>query len=142
MSARHTWFPYMAAAGGAILILKGCLVIGSEDGANSTAAGVLYLIGLLIGLVAAVGAGLRRRSGPARVAVAVGGVVLLVLWITTLSDGAGALVGTVSDSAVLQDELPVIVAGIALVVVATVGFVRDSRIAATPLPEDAEQVAG
>ncbi len=141
MTARHTWFPYLAAAGGAILILKGCLVIASGDGANSTAVGVLYLTGLLIGLVVAVGAGLRRTSGWSKVAVAAGGVVLLVLWIMTLSDAAAGLIAKVSDSAVLQDEVPIIVAGMVLVGIATVAFIRDSQITAAPLPAASEQVA-
>jgi len=142
MTARHTWFPYLAAGAGAILILKGCLVIASSDGANSTAAGVLYLTGLLLGLVVAVGAGLRRTSRWAKVGVAVGGVLLLVMWVMSLSDAAAELIGAVSDSEVMKDELPIVVLGIGLVAVAAVAFIRDSQTTAAPLPAASEHVAG
>ena len=135
MAARHSWFPYAAAAAGAILLLKASLVMASEDGANASVAGVMYLVGLLLGLAAAVGAGLRRTSRAATFAVAIGGILLLVMWITSLSDVLGGLVALVSDSAVLQDEIPVAVAGVVLIGIGALAFHRDTR-AQSARPEE------
>ncbi len=59
---RHTWVPYAAAAAGVSLIAKGTLIIASGNTVSEVPMGVLYLGGLALGLIAAVGAGLRQRG--------------------------------------------------------------------------------
>lgn len=62
IAPRHTWVPYVGAAAGAALLLKAVLIIGSGNDVGEGPMAVLYLGGLLLGVVAAVGAGLRRHG--------------------------------------------------------------------------------
>ncbi|HVM27553.1 MAG TPA: hypothetical protein VM433_07765 [Mycobacteriales bacterium] len=123
----HAWVPYVGAAAGAALLLKAALIIGSGNGVGEGPMGVLYLLGLLLGLVAAVGAGLRRRGAARRAGVAVGGVVLLVLWVIGLGEAVEPVVALVSDAQHVQDEFPVGLAGVALLALSWWGFNRDTR---------------
>lgn len=127
MSARHRWVPYVAAAAGAAFVLKAALIIGSGNAVGDGPMAVLYLGGLLLGLVAAVGAGLRRERASARIAVAVAGVVLLVLWIMGLGDSLKPVIGALSDAEHVKDEVPVALAGLVLLGLAWLGFSRDTR---------------
>lgn len=124
---RHTWVPYVAAAAGACLLLKAVLIIGSGNAVGDGPMAVLYLLGLLLGVVAAIGAGLRRDRVGLRIAVAAGGVVLLLLWIMGLGDALKPLVGAVSDAEHVKNEVPVGLAGLALLGLAWLGFSRDTR---------------
>lgn len=124
--ARHTWVPYVAAAAGAAFLLKAVLIIASSDGIADAPMVVLYFGGLLLGVVAAVGAGLRQRRTGAKLAVALGGVVLLVLWIMGLGDLLEPVISLVSDAEHVGDEVPVGVAGAVLLGLAWLGFSRDA----------------
>jgi len=124
--ARHTWVPYVAAAAGAALLLKAVLIIASGDSIPDAPMVVLYLGGVLLGVVAAVGGGLRRQRTGARVGVALGGVVLLVLWIVGLGDLLEPVISLVSDAEHVGDEVPVGVAGAVLLGLAWLGFSRDA----------------
>lgn len=102
--SRHRWVPYVAVISGAILLLKAALIIGSEDGLDETLTALLYLAGVLLGIVAAVGAGLRARPGR-RTLVAVGLSVAFVMFI--ISGITEPLFGALSDSAWVEDEGPI-----------------------------------
>ncbi len=114
---RHTWVPYVAAAAGAVLALKAVLVTATDDTAPTTFA-VMYLLGLLLGVVAAVGAGLRQRGWPRGVAVGTGGVVLLVLWIMGLGDALKPVVRLATDDVNAANEVPILLAGLVLLALA------------------------
>lgn len=123
-TARHTWVPYAAAAAGAVLSLKAVLVMATDDGAPS-AMGVLYLLGLLLGLVAAVGAGLRQRGWARSVGIGIGAAVLLVMWIMGLGDLLKPVIGAVTDSDTAKDEVPILLAGLVLLALAWRGRAHD-----------------
>lgn len=126
-TARHTWVPYVGAAAGAALLLKAALIIGSGNQVADAPMAVLYLLGLALGLVAAVGAGLRRDRMPVRVTTAVGAAILLLLWITGLGDALKPVVGLLTDAEHVQVETPVGLAGVVLLAMAWWGFCRDAQ---------------
>lgn len=111
----HSWVPYAAVAAGAALLIKAVAIVGSEDQVSSGAMVGLYLGGLLVGLVAAVGAGLRARRGR-RTLVGVGLAFLLVAYTMVLSDGVGELFAITSDAPWVADEGPVGLLGLVLLV--------------------------
>lgn len=123
-TARHTWVPYVAAAAGAVLALKAVLVMATDDAVPS-AMGVLYLLGLLLGLVAAVGAGLRQRGWPRSLGVGFGAAVLLVMWIMGLGDALKPVIGAVTDSEHAKAEVPILLAGLVLLGLAWRARARD-----------------
>lgn len=102
--SQHRWVPYVAVISGAILLLKAVLIIGSEDGLNETFTALLYLSGVLLGVVAAVGAGLRARRGR-RTLVAVGLSAAFLMFI--ISGITEPLFGALSDAAWVEDEGPI-----------------------------------
>jgi hypothetical protein len=128
MRARHGWFAFAALGAGGIYLTKALLVISTRDGLP-TVAGGLYLAGLLLGLATAIGAGLRQRSRPTRLAVGAGAVFLLIMWIVSLSDVLGTAVASLTDSQVIQDELPIAIAGVALIAVGARALRRDRETA-------------
>lgn len=128
-TARHTWVPYVAAGAGAVLALKAVLVMATDDGSPGAMA-VLYLLGLLLGLVAAVGAGLRQRGWARSLAVGLGGAVLLVLWIMGLGDALKPVVGLVTDDQHAKDEVPILLAGLVLLALGWRGRARDLEVPA------------
>lgn len=125
--SRHTWVPYVAATAGSALVLKGTLIIATDNAVSEDAMAVLYLGGLALGLVAAVGAGLRRRGWLRSLAVGAGSALLLATWILGLGDFLKPVVGLVSDAEHVQVEVPVVLAGIALLVLALRARARDAR---------------
>jgi hypothetical protein len=124
---RHTWVPYVGAAAGAALLLKAVLIIGSGNGVSDGPMAVLYLLGVLLGVVAAVGAGLRRDGVGTRIATAAGGALLFLAWITGLGDGLKPLAALVSDAEHVQVETPIGLAGVVLLGLSWWGFTRDTR---------------
>jgi hypothetical protein len=126
MTRRHTWVPYAAATAGALLLLKGVLIVASNDGINDTPVVIMYFGGLLVGLVAAVGLGLRQASVPARIAVGLGASVLLVMWIMGFGSILNPIIEAFSDAKVARDEVPVAVAGAVLLAVAGRAFLNDT----------------
>lgn len=111
--ANHSWAPYAAVVGGAALLLKAALIIGSGNDVADGLTGALYLGGLLLAVVAAIGAGLRWRRGR-RAIVAVGLVLLLLAYVMVLSDAVGPLFELVSDEAWVGDEGPIGLLGLVL----------------------------
>ncbi|WP_346622097.1 hypothetical protein [Blastococcus montanus] len=130
---RYTWVPYIAAAAGVALVLKGTLIIASGDTVGDGAMAVLYLGGLALALVTAVGAGLRQPGLLRGLAVGAGSVLLLILWIMGLGDALKPLVGLVSEAEHVQAEVPVVVAGLALLLVALHMRSRDIRRTTEPV---------
>lgn len=123
---RHPWVPWVAAVAGAAFLLKAVLIIASGDRIGDAPMAVLYLGGLFLGVVAAVGFGLRRERTAAKVAVAAGGVALLVMWIMGLGDLLTPLVALVSEAEHVQVEVPIGVAGAVLLAAGWLGFSRDT----------------
>lgn len=135
--SRTRWVPYVAAAAGACLVVKGSLIIASGNAVSETPMAVLYLAGLALGLVAAVGAGFRQRGLLRSLAVGAGGCVLLLAWILGIGDAFKPVVGLVSDAEHVQVEVPIVVAGLALLLLALRARVSDTRAAASPERESA-----
>lgn len=109
----HRWVPYVAVAAGAAYVLKVALIWGSDDTANDAVVGVLYLGGLLLGIAAGIGAGLRQPRGR-RAVVAVALPVLLVAWVMGLGDLLKPVFGAFSDAEHVQVEGPLLVLGLVL----------------------------
>lgn len=122
---RHAWVPYVGAAAGSALLLKAVLIIASGNAVGDGPMAVLYLLGLLLGAAAAVGAGLRRDRLALKLAVGAGGVLALLLWIVGVGDSLKPLVALVSDAEHVQVEVPVALAGAALLGLSWLGWSRD-----------------
>lgn len=125
-TARHTWVPYVGALAGAVLVLKVALIIASgNDALEGAMGGLSHLGGVGLGVVAAVGAGLRQPTVGRRVAVGFGLVVLLVMWVMGIGDLLKPAIATISDAQHVKDEVPIGIAGAALLVASYVGWSRD-----------------
>ncbi len=125
-TARHTWVPYAAGLAGTILVLKVALVIASNNEAlDGPMGGVSHLGGVALGLAAAIGVGLRQQSIRRRVLVSFGTALLFVAWIMGLGDLLKPLIGAISDAQHVKDEVPIGIAGLALLVGSYVGYSHD-----------------
>lgn len=129
----HTWVPYVAVAAGVCLVAKGVLIIASGNAVADAPMAALYLGGLLLGLVAAVGAGLRQRGLLRSIAVGGGSALLLIAWIMGLGDALKPLVATMSSAEHVQAEVPVVIGGLVLVLLALRARAHDTH----PEPEPA-----
>ena len=126
--ARHTWVPYVAALAGAILVVKVALVIASDNQAlDGPMGGISHLSGVGLGLVAAIGVGLRQDGVGRRVAVGFGTAVLFVAWVMGLGDTLKPVVAAISDAQHVKDEVPIGLAGVALLAGAYLGWSRDQE---------------
>lgn len=125
-AARHTWVPYVAAAAGTALLVKGALGAWRGESTPDTAMAVLYLGGLLLGVVAAAGVGLRQRGLLRGLAVGGGVAAALVLWIIGLGEVLEPVVGVLTDVRHTQEEVPVAVAGLGLLLLAWLTRERDA----------------
>jgi hypothetical protein len=76
---KHSWVPYAAIAAGASLLVMTVLVFATEDKVSDSTAVPFYFAGLLLGIAAAIGAGLRSRPGR-RILVAAPLAVLVIAW--------------------------------------------------------------
>lgn len=123
---RHPWVPVVAVLAGTALLVKGLVSAVQGDAAPDTAMAVLYLGGLLLGVTAAVGAGLRR-GGWSGAALGAGLAVLLVAWIMGLGESLEAVIGTVTDDRAAQEELPIALAGVVVLALAWVARQRDGQ---------------
>ena len=109
------WVPYVAVAAGATLLLKvGILFSNPQD--DGPIPPVLYLVGLLLALAAAIGFGLRQRRGR-RALVAVGASLLLVMWVIGLGDLLTPVFEVFSDDPTYGDEGPIGVLGLVLLAI-------------------------
>lgn len=126
-AARHRWVPAVGAFAGMTLTVKAGLIIGTGNAVAEQPMAILYLGGLALGVVAAVGLGLRRRPIALRIATAVVAPLLLVAWIVGLGEAVEPLFGMVSDAQHVRDEGPIGLLGVLLMVAAYVGHSRDQR---------------
>lgn len=123
---QHTWVPVVAAVAGTALTVKaGMLILGGAD-ALGPAEGLLYLGGLLLGLVACIGIGVRQDGLGRSLAVGLASSLLLVAWVIGLGEVVEPLVGLVSDSRVIREETAVLIAGLALLGVSALMRSRDA----------------
>lgn len=113
-TVRHSWVPWVAALAGAAYVLKVSLILATDDRISGAPMAVLYLGGLALGLAAAVGAGLRQRGALRGIGVGFGSAVLLVAWIMGLGEVLEPALATVSDAKHVQEEVPILVAGLVL----------------------------
>ena len=131
-AARHTWVPYVAAFAGTILVLKVALVLASGgDALDGPMGPVMHLGGVGLGLVASVGVGLRQESLGRRIAVGFGTAVFFVAWIMGFGDLLKPLIGVFSDAQHVKDEVPIGIAGLALLAGAYLGYSGDQDRAPT-----------
>lgn len=96
---------------GAALLAKVALIILTGNALNESIETGLYLVGVALPLVAAVGIAAGRSPWWRRVAVYVGVILAHLMFITMLSDAVGGLVSVFTDEAYLTDEIPVAVLG-------------------------------
>lgn len=126
-SARHRWVPAVGALAGLVLTVKAALIMATRNGIAEQPMAILYLTGLAVGVVAAVGFGLRRRPLALRIVTAVVAPLLLVAWIMALGEAVEPLFGMVSDTHYVRDEGPIGLLGLFLLAAAYVGYSRDQR---------------
>lgn len=126
--ARITWAPYVAAVAGATLVVKGTLIIATNNQVSDGAMGVLYLGGLALGVVAAIGAGLRQRGWIRGLLVGVGSAFALLLWITGLGDAIKPAIALISSAEHVQAEVPVVLAGVVVAALAVRARSRDAQV--------------
>lgn len=124
---RHTWVPWVAALSGAALTLKVLLIFAGGDDVPDAPFAVLYLGGIAAGLVAALGAGLRQRGVLRGIGIGLGSAILLVAWIMGLGEVLEPVVALVSDRTYVQEETPILVAGLVLLALAWRARARDVR---------------
>jgi hypothetical protein len=128
---RFTWVPYVAAIAGAALIIKGSLIIATDNAISEDAMGVLYLGGLALGVVAAVGAGLRQRGWLRGLLIGFGSALGLILWIMGVGDAIKPVIGLVSSTEHVQVEVPVVLAGLVVTALALRARSRDAHLVST-----------
>ncbi|HVE64486.1 MAG TPA: hypothetical protein VNB94_11875 [Mycobacteriales bacterium] len=137
-AARHTWVPYVAALAGLILVLKVTLVVASNNEALDGPMGpVSHLGGVGLGVVAAIGVGLRASGGVARrIAFGFGAVLFLIAWVMGFGDLVEPAIGVFSDAEHVKDEVPIGIAGLGLLAGAYVGYSHDQDVvpAGAPAP--------
>lgn len=113
MTERHAWVPYVTVAAGALLLLHAVLIFATADTASDSITVSLYLGGLLLALVAAVGTGLRQRKGR-RLLVGVACAFGLVAWAMAVGDFLTPVFEAVKDEAWAGDAGPIGVLGVVL----------------------------
>lgn len=123
----HTWVPFVAAVGGTAFFVKGAL--GAWRGADTpdTAMGILYLGGIALCVTALIGMGLRQPSLARRLALGIGLPGLFLAWVTGLGEALEPVVRVFSDVRHVQEEVPIAVAGLAVLIVAWFTWSHDVR---------------
>jgi hypothetical protein len=111
---QHNWVPYVAIASGTAYVMKMVFIFSTDNTAPDLATSICYIGGLLLGVAAAIGFGLRQRRGR-RTVVAVGSAVLLVAWVMGLGDFTSPLFEQFTDEAYAAEELPLGLLGVVLI---------------------------
>jgi hypothetical protein len=129
---KHSWVPYVAIAAGTAYVVKMVLIFGTDDTAPDLATAVCWFAGLILGVAAAIGYGLRQPRGR-RALVAVGGAVLLVAWVFGLGDITSPVFEQVTDTSYGPEELPLGLLGVVLLAIGALsrGSGRELPTAAT-----------
>jgi hypothetical protein len=133
-TSRHTWVPAVGGLAGALLSAKAALILGSGNTVPAGPMAALYLVGIAVGVCAAVGLGLRRRSLVWRVALGLAAPLLFVAWVLGLGELLEPLVGAISDRQHIRDEAPIGLVGLVLLGASFVGYRRDLRIRSMAQP--------
>ena len=109
---------WAALAAGAALVIKVAQIFAT-DGADHPIQGFLYVGGMLLAIVGAVGVGAYFGSTTAKkVGFGLLAFFLFMLFIMFLSDGMSALVAAVTDGPTyVEDELPIAIIGLGWLVV-------------------------
>jgi hypothetical protein len=128
MTRRQAWVPLVAATAGTLLLIKGVLIIASSDRVADAPMVVMYFGGILVGIAAAIGFGLRQERRLFQVLVSVGGVLLLLAWMVGLGGVLNPISEALSDAKYVRDELPVAVAGGVLLLLAALAFINDTKV--------------
>ena len=127
---KHSWVPYAAIAAGASLLIMTVLVFATEDDISEAVAVPFYFAGILLGVAAAIGLGLRSRPGR-RVLVAVPLAVLVVAWAMGLGDFTAPLFeAAFGDKEYIGDQGPIGLLGVVLLALGA----RGKLAARDPLP--------
>lgn len=103
-----------ALTAGAAFVIKVAQIFAT-DGADHPIQGILYVGGMLLAIVGAIGVGAYYGSTTAKkIGFGVLAFFLFMFFIMFLSDGMEALVAAVSDApAYVEEELPIAVIGLA-----------------------------
>ena len=123
----NRWFPYVAIAAGAVLLVKAVIVISSDDEVLTDSTAWMYLIGLLLAVAAAVGYALSRQRH--RALVGVGLVLAIVAWVIGVGDLLTPVFEVFSDSEYLGDEGPIGLLGVVLLVLGARAKIGDRELA-------------
>ena len=113
---KHNWVPYAAIASGASLLVMTVMVFATKDEVSEAAAVPFYFAGILLGVAAAIGVGLRSRPGR-RALVGVPLAVLVVAWCMGLGDFTAPLFeAAFGDEEYIGDQGPIGLLGVVLIV--------------------------
>ena len=123
----NRWFPYVAIAAGAVLLVKAVIVISSDDEVLTDSTAWMYLIGLLLAVAAAVGYALSRQRH--RALVGAGLVLAIVAWVIGVGDLLTPVFELFSDSEYLSDEGPIGLLGVVLLVLGARAKIGDRELA-------------
>jgi hypothetical protein len=105
------WVPYVSVAAGAALLISSAITFAT-DGGEPAVSVALYLGGAALGVAAAIGFGLSRRSG--RAVVAVLAPVLVIAWLMAIGDQLTPLVEVFTKKEYVGDEVPLVLLGLVL----------------------------
>lgn len=122
---KHSWVPYAAIAAGTILLIEQVIIFGSQGEATSPVLVVMYLGGVFIAGVAAIGFALSRRPGR-RLLWGAGLLIALFAWVI----GLGSIVGPAFEAVFgneeyVADEGPVALLGLVLLALGARGTLTD-----------------
>jgi uncharacterized protein (TIGR03382 family) len=109
---KHSWVPYAAITAGAALLAEAVITISSDDEVLSGATTVMFDVGVLLAVAAAVGYALGRERR--RALVGIGLVLAILAWVTVVGDLLTPLFEVFSDSDYLGDEGPMAILGVVL----------------------------
>ena len=109
---------WAALIAGAALVVKVAHIFAT-DGSDSILQGVLYIGGILMGILAAAGVGAAYGSTrPKKIGLGVLTFFGFVFFLMMLSDGVGAAIDAIVDApAYVADEFPIALAGAAWLVI-------------------------
>jgi hypothetical protein len=106
--------PYASVAAGAANLISSSMVFAADGDESAVAVG-LFFAGWALAIAAGVGYGLSRRPGR-RALVAVGAPLLVTAWIMAIGDLLTPLFKAFSEKEYVNDEGPLIILAVVLLV--------------------------